>query len=309
MLSETIAAPIVKKSGNRWKVVLAKPGKGNSGTYSAQVLREQGPDALPAGTKAFIGHALPQDRNPKDQFGKYPEGAYYDDTLDPVKYPEGALVAELEVFNRYKDMIDEIGTDAELSMFILDGGTDAEGNVVEMNYNRANSCDLVSYAGLENSGLIEKLTESYSFGTDTSDRPPAQDEKKEVMLDKDTLDAITASVRLALADLAEAPKVKTEAEVQADIDAKVEAEVGAKVDEAVAEYEGKIAQIAAVPELLPSQVESLKAEARKGTDITSLIESAKAIVAEAKTTLTESFTAGSPYFVEGAAKTEDWTVR
>jgi len=35
----------LSKNGKRWKGILAVPGKGSSGVYSEQVLREYGPSA------------------------------------------------------------------------------------------------------------------------------------------------------------------------------------------------------------------------------------------------------------------------
>lgn len=299
------AATTVVKYGNRWKVVVAAPGKGASGTYSAAILKEQGPGAIHPGTKAWIGHAEAGKRNPLDQLGKYPDGAYYDEFIDPVKYPEGALVAELEVFNRYKDAIEDIGTDAELSIYI-DGDTDMDGNVISMFPSRTNSVDLVAYGGLEGSQLLEKMYESIHDSDKSSDETSALNKEKEKM-DKEILDAITA-LKSAIDALAEPAKAKTEADSQAAVDAKVEAEVGAKVDAALAGYEEKVVAINAA-ELLPSQVESLKAEARKGNDVTALIESAKAVVAEFKT-LKESVKSGDSFILnESATSKDDFQIR
>ena len=126
-------------------------------------------------------------------------------------------------------------------------------------------------------------------------------------MDKEILDAITA-LKSAIDALAEPAKAKTEADSQAAVDAKVEAEVGAKVDAALAGYEEKVVAIEAA-ELLPSQVESLKAEARKGNDVTALIESAKAVVAEFKS-LKESVKSGDSFILnESAPSNDDFQIR
>jgi hypothetical protein len=312
LLVETISAPVQKK-GNRWKVVIAVPGKGQSGIYHAEMLREQGPAAFPAGTKAFIGHDLPQNRNARDQFGRYPEGAYYDDNFDIEKFPEGVLVAELEVFDSYKSMIEDIGTDAELSLAILDYEKTPEGVVTNIYPHRANSVDLVAYGGLEGAGLKEKLYESYSIpennSGDESGRSSAQNKEEGNVNFEEKVLAMFAELNTRIDTLATGASAEAIAKAQADADAKAEAEVGAKVDEALSAYEGQVAAIDAAEDLIPSQVESLKAEARKGVDVKPLIESYVKTNAEIKATLTESFSVGGVRLSESATgKTEDYTL-
>lgn len=140
-------APV--KVGNRWRGVLARPGQGTSGFYSEDVLREYGPQALAPGAKAFIDHK--EDRSPKDMIGVYPDGAYYEDGV--------GLVGELDVFPHWKDFVEAVGPHAGLSIYMV-GEADADGNVTALHPDRMNGVDLVSYPGLEGSGLVEKLYES-----------------------------------------------------------------------------------------------------------------------------------------------------
>lgn len=284
-LIETVSAPLVRK-GKRWLAVVAAPGQGQNGNYSADILRAKGPAAIPAGTKSWLGHTTPDKRNLRDLIGTFPDGAYYDDDFEPDEYPEGALIAELEVKNSHIAMIEDIGEDGELSIY-MHGDTDADGNVTDIYPARSNSVDLVGYAGLSGSRLKKKLYESYKLPADDageipSDETSAQD-KKEVSMDKeiqDKFDALTALV----SSLVDGAKAKTEADTQAEIQAKVDAELDTKLQDALSGYDEKVALIDAA-ELLPSMVESLKAEARKGVDVKPLIESAKAVVEEAKKTL------------------------
>ena len=312
LLVETVST-LVRK-GNRWKVVLAVPGKGMSGNYTADMLRESGPVAFPAGTKAFIGHALPQDRDIRDQFGKYPIAAYFDDDFDPIKYPEGALVSELEVFDHYKQMIDQIGTDAELSLSAIDYDREPDGTVTRIYPHRANSIDLVAFGGLEGSGLREKLEESLKISANADDKPSGETSAQEneqngnnVEL-KDVVEKLEA-LNAKFDTLASAASAEAIAKVEADAKTKAEAEVGAKVDEALSAYEDKVAAIEAAEDLTPAMVESLKAEARKGVDVKPLIESYSTTVKDIKAALTESFsTVGGVRINEGASKTDDFTV-
>jgi hypothetical protein len=146
LLKENSSAPLAK-SGKRWKVVVATPGKGSSGTYSADVLRETGPSAIPAGSKAFFDHD-PR-RSVKDMVGTYPDGAYWNEEMQ-------RLEAELQPFKHWQEIVDEIGPYAEASIYVM-GEADDEGNVLRLIPHRSNGVDLVGYAGLEGSGLLERI--------------------------------------------------------------------------------------------------------------------------------------------------------
>jgi hypothetical protein len=138
----------LERVGKRWRAVLAVPGEGSSGIYSEDVLKEFGPSALAPGAKAFIGHD--DSRSPKDMIGVYPDGAEYVDGV--------GLVGELEVFPHWADFVEHVGPHAGLSIYMM-GEVDAEGRVTKLLPDKMNGVDLVSYPGLEGSGLVEKLYE------------------------------------------------------------------------------------------------------------------------------------------------------
>lgn len=217
-LKESTAENPVKK-GSRWRVVLAKPGKGSSGDYSADVLREFGPTALAPGFKAFFDHN--PDRSIKDMVGAYPEGAYWDDDKQE-------LVGDLDVFEHWKPVIDAVGPYAEASIYMM-GEKDSDGNVTRLLPHRTNGVDLVGYAGLEGSGLseqIEALVESAQKDSvetsadvqerndhmeikDVADRVDSLQEKFDSLLGK--FDALAESLKPAVpsedeTDIAEAAK-------------------------------------------------------------------------------------------------------
>lgn len=139
----------LERSGNRWRAVLAVPGQGSSGFYSEEVLKEYGPSALAPGAKAFVGHD--DERSPKDMIGVYPDGATYEDGV--------GLVGDLEVFPHWKEFIEAVGPHAGLSIYMM-GESDSDGNVTKLIPDAMNGVDLVSYPGLEGSGLVEKLYEA-----------------------------------------------------------------------------------------------------------------------------------------------------
>lgn len=265
------AASALAKSGNRWKVICAVPGKGSSGTYSESVLRDFGPAALPAGSKSYINHD--GKRDPRDLLGHFPEGASYEEGV--------GLVAELEVLPHYKELVEAVAPHTGMSIY-MQGESDDEGNVTALIPSRLNSVDLVGYPGLEGSGIVERL---YEAARDAAPIEPAvivAEEEKETNMEKvlEAIEALAESLKPVVAFVSEAATKRAE-DAQAEVD---QTAVDAAVESALAGYEEKVAAIEAA-ELLAPQVEALKVEARKGVDVAPLIESAKAIVEAARDTL------------------------
>lgn len=291
LLTEVAAAAPVKH-GKNWRVKLATPGQGSSGYYSADVLREYGPTAIPAGTKAFLGHARPEERSLRDLVGTYPQGAYW---LEE----EQALFADLKpATSKWAEVLGELGTLAEASINI-NGTKDAEGNVLTLEYSRANTVDLVAHAGLEGSGLteqIESLIES-ARGADSTKKPsvnPDAGDKEYKMEEK--LDKLITLFESFIAD----KSATASAEAQAKVDSEA---ISTAVSESLAEYDAKVALIEAEKELLPSQRTYLREQAKVGADVAPLIESAKKVIEEASEVLQES-SVGRGF----ASDNEDWTV-
>ena len=281
-LSEAVAAAPTKKE-NRWRVVVARPGKGSSGTYSEDLFKEYASVMVPAGAQSFINHDW--DRNPKDMIGIFPEAAYYDEEAHEV-------VAYLEVFSHWKDFVDEVGPHCGISLFAL-GEQDEDGNVTAFLPDPLNGADLVARPGLEGSGLAEKLYES-ALKVEELKRPGARQEDigKEIKMDQEMRDAFKA-VTDALAALVAEKKTAEDAEAQ------VKANEAAVVS-AVEAYDAAVKLIDAA-DLLPVQVESLRAAAKAGEDVAPLIEAAKKVKDEAIKAVTESADTGH---VQGATKTK-----
>lgn len=286
------AASTLAKKGNRWKVIVAVPGKGSSGTYSESVLREYGPAALPAGSKSYINHD--PKRDPRDLLGFFPEGARYEDGV--------GLVSELEVLPHYQDLVEAVAPHTGLSIY-MQGEKDEEDNVTALLPSRLNSADLVGYAGLEGSGIAEKLYEAAKRAAPTKPAVTVAEEKKEASMDEKDIKAIAVAVSAAVAEsiapltafISEAATKKAE-EAQAQVD---QTAVDAAVESALAGYEEKVAAIEAA-DLLAPQVEALKADARKGVDVAPLIESAKAIKEAAVEALSAKDDEDAGYVAESA---------
>lgn len=289
--------------GKRWRVVVARPGLGTSGDYSADVLREYGHVALPPKTKAFWGHANAQDRDPRDQIGTYPDGAYWDET-------ENALVAELLPYKRWYPVIEEMDSDLEVSINVA-GGRDASGKVLNLAYARGNTVDVVGYAGLEGSsiqGQVENLIESArsQFGVGSGAEASAQEKEEKTIMDEKLIEAL-ASVATVLGEVKTfLVEAKTEAQAKVDADA-LKTATSDGIAEALVAYQEKEKLIEAA-DLPVSFVESIRAEALLGTDVVPLIESAKKVVAEVKTSLVENGKGDGAALIESAKTAHNYVV-
>lgn len=288
LLRESTATPLTK-SGNRWRAVLAVPGQGSSGKYSEEVLREFGPRALAPGAKAFVDHD--PKRSPKDMIGIYPDGAWYEEGV--------GLVGELEVFPHWKEFVETVGPHAGLSIYMM-GESDEDGNVTSLIADRQNGVDLVSYAGLEGSGLAEKLYESAKLA---EQKPSAASVQEKEAMDKELLEAL-AALKESIDSLATDHKAAAEAEVKAEADAEA---VKIAVKEALdARKEAEKAVNDA--KLLPAQAKAVLEAAEDGEDIAKLIEDAKAVRDEAIKVLSEGKTVIAGRVVESGASDEDFSV-
>lgn len=281
-LRETVTEAPVKK-GNRWRVIVAKPGVGSSGTYSEELFRRDASKIIAPGGQAFINHE--EDRNPKDMLGTYPEGSYWSEE-------DKAVVSELEVFSHWKAFVEEVGPHCGISLYAL-GEADEEGNITAIVEDALNGADLVARPGLIGSGLAEKLYESAVAGSDH--KPSVEKASAQESNGKDVesmaIEELTAQVEVltkSVEALVSAQQAKVEETVQIEADEKA-------VSEALDAFEATLKLIDDA-DLLPSQVESLRAEAKAGKDVAPLIEAAKSVKAEAEAAiegrLTESGTAG-----------------
>lgn len=277
LLNESSTSLRTGKDGGQWKATLITPGKGSSGTYAESMLAEHAAKAFPAGTKMFFGH--PKDgegagaRDPRDQWGYLPEPAHYEEGVGVVGHPV--------VLPHAKEIVDSLGEQAALSVWVM-GEADEQGNITALHADPTNSVDIVAYPGRPGSGLTDKMREALREAADST-KPgvtSAQDHQKKEAMDKEILEAITGLA-------SEFRTFMTESKAAAEAKAKAEADANAakdSVEKAVESYDKAVKAIADA-DLLPSQAESLREQAKQGVDITPLVESAKKVVAEARETL------------------------
>lgn len=299
-LLETTAAN-ARKNGRMWLVDVAVPGGGNTGKYAPEVLQEYGPVAFPAKTKAYFKHAKPQDRDPRDQMGTYPQGTFWN-------AQEGILQAHLKPFPRWEKVVEEMAEsgDLEVSMSAWDWDKDDQDNITRIGYHRANSIDAVGTAGLEGSKVRGPIFESLvaEARAGYTEKPAAESGtgSKENNMEIEQVAAEVASVKALVETLTGTLEQKQKDEAQASVDAAALAEAASV---AVTAYSGRVAEIEAAREkLLPIQVESLMESAKTG-DVTALIESAVKVHEQAKSALQESEFGGRTL---GSGANEDWTV-
>jgi hypothetical protein len=265
-INEGFGAP--KKVNGRWLVTIARPGKGTSGTYSEVALRESGPAAFPPGTKSFFNHD-PQ-RDVRDMVGTFPEGAFWNDEA-------GELQGFLEPFPRYAAVIEEAGSNIEASIHAK-AVKDVTGNVRSLLYERGNTVDLVSFAGLEGSGVKYQVESLFAAAA-------AEWKKEGNHVDiEEAIEANTAAIT-ELATQFQSFVAESRSVVQGEADeAAVNAAATALVAEALTAYQEKDAAIEAAG-LLPKQAAALKARALAGEDIDEALAEAKEIVEEARSAL------------------------
>lgn len=196
--STTVPQPSEVKDG-RWKAVLITPGKGSSGTYTEEVLREFGPVALRKGAKSFVTHNRLQNGEPDpfSMWGFLAEDSYYEDGV--------GLVGEIEVLPSWREKVSEVAPHTALSVYVM-GDIDKQGNVTELVYEGDNGVDMVVYPGRPGSGLVEKLYESFRIATENGtakEQSPPNDKKGTVMEKEEfetMLNAFGTSLVSALAE-------------------------------------------------------------------------------------------------------------
>lgn len=260
LLRENVAEAPTKR-GNRWRVIVAKPGQGSSGNYSEELFRRDAHKILAPGAQSFLNHGT--DRNPRDMIGTFPEGSFWDEE-------EKAVVSELEVFSHFEAFVNEVGPHCGMSIYAM-GESDEHGNVTQIIEDRLNGCDLVARPGLVGSGLAEKLYESaIAFSEEKPSSAPLQENGK-IKMDEELKEALKGiSDALAVLVAKEQATVAETAQVEANDEA---------IKAAVEAYDAQIDAIESA-DLTASQVAVLRAEAKVGRDVAPLIEAHQKLKAE-----------------------------
>lgn len=275
ILRESVMEAPVKK-GNRWRVIVAKPGTGSSGKYSAEVLERDAQKMLPPGAQSFFTHD--EKRDPRDMVGVYPEGGSW-------SKEDQAVVAELDVFESWKPLVEQLAPHVGMSLYAL-GDKDDDDNVTEFFEDLYNGADIVSRPGLKGSGFDQKLYEEARAASEKPSAEPSALKGKETkeMDEAKVAELVGKAVADAIAPLVSAQNAKAEEAAQKDADK-------AAVSEALEAYDAAVKAIDEA-DLIPEQVEALRAEAKSGVDVTAKIAEAKAMQEAIVKHITESAESG-----------------
>ena len=280
-----------------WKVRLINEGKGSSGVYSAELL-ESNKHAFD-NVLSYMNHTDdPTKRNFLEIVGSV-EGETWTETAE-----DGTLgiYANWKPDEDYKRKLETYRDRLGLSIYISgDGevGDDGEFHVTELDATDPfRSVDVVLAAGRGGRfEVTESLRESYASrrgeSRETGGTVPLDENRKEIMEEK--LDKLIEMMALLVAE-------KT---AQAEKAAQVEADAAA-VEAAVSAYDSAVVQIDSA-ELLPSQVEGLRAAAKRGEDVAPLIEAAKKVKSDAEEAITARLGESAPGREFGARKVESAT--
>lgn len=271
VLDEAIGGGTLVKKGKRWLVTIAKPGKGQQGTYPEATLKQFGAIAFPAGTKSYFNHDSKRDA--RDYVGSFKDGSFWNDE-------EGELQGYLTPVARYATVLEEAQEVAEnaieASMHVLSrkGPDDV---VKELMYHRANTVDLVGFGGLEGSGLKFQV-ESLFAAASAVDESVEKEENMEIT--KEMWDGLVGTVSgfQSKFDTFVSESLE-EKQGKADADA-VATQVASLVEEALTAYTETAKAIDAA-DILNVHKEALKADARKGLDVTNALKDAVSFKSEA----------------------------
>lgn len=227
MTSKTLteSSKALVASDGAYKAVLITPGKGSSGYYSEEMLREYGPSAFPKGTHGYLNHLGEGEyRSPDKLTHVLTEDAYYDEEM-------GGLVAKVKPMKHWAEFVQEVAPYVGLSI-----SADGTGEMQEMDGEQMfvvesllphvmNSVDLVSYAG-RGGKIAETLAEQAIKSAHSDSSAGTGKEGNETMA---TLEEAVET----LANLAGKVDGIVSAQETAEAVAVSEAETEAKIAEAV----------------------------------------------------------------------------
>lgn len=284
------AASLVSESASEdgtWVVQLISEGKGSSGTYPASLL-ENHHHAFD-GVLSFKNHPQWYEGPETRDFTMLAGQVLGETWVDTNKQGKRAVFANYLPDPEYKDKLERYRDKLGLSIYIEGSGYEDEesGEFMVDWFNPEDpyaSVDVVIAPGARGK-LTEAMKKSYSRateeskpGAETSAQEPKERKlgmEKEIQEALDAVNTTLKSVAETLTALASDKQAKESEKAQAEADDKaVEAKVAAVTANLDAVEEAR-------KDLLPSQVESLRAEAKKGIDIAPLIENAKTIAKEA----------------------------
>lgn len=299
----TLASESAADDGT-WKVRLISEGKGSSGTYPKELLENHhhALDNLLSFKNHPTGWDGPQERDFTMIAGEIKGETWVDTDERGLTAVYGNFLPDPEYADKLARYKEKLG----LSIYIegsgywqenSEGGEDFIVDWFNPNDPYA-SVDVVIAPGARGK-FMESMKKVYSDRTENKSPGNRQAENKEISnMDQEVKDALKG-ISDTLAALVADKKTAEAAEAQVKADE-------AAVAQAVESYDKAVAEIDAA-DLLPVQVESLRAAAKQGQDVAPLIEAAKKVKDDAIKAVTESAAKDeAPGVVLGESATADY---
>jgi hypothetical protein len=249
-------------------------GKGTTAVYTREFL-ESNKDIF-ADRPMYMGHpedvTKPHKRIPENIAARTGKVVEYK-VVDGV----AGLYTDAKPRDKYRDLIEGFGDLFGVSVFTpsSNGSDDENGDYIVESVDDSPliSVDFVSAAGA--GGRIESLMESLAE-IEQPGKPsvPTAQEKKDNKKMDEKLEKLITLLESFIAE----SKAKVDGEAQAKVDQET---IDKAIKESVESYDAAVAVIDAA-ELLPSQRASLREAAKRGDDVAPLVESAKKVLEEAR---------------------------
>ena len=192
LLNESNKTPLAVAEDGSIPVVLITPGKGSSGYYTEEMIKQYCAEAWPAGTHSYINHLKPGEiRDPEKLLGHLTEDAHWDDEKQ-------AAVSRLMPRKSRREFVEEVAPLLGLSISAQGTGKlgeiDGEDTYIVESLlpDIQNTVDLVSYAG--RGGYIESLLESAIHGNPSETSAGNGKEGNENMALEEKVEALTSTV-------------------------------------------------------------------------------------------------------------------
>lgn len=285
-----------------WKVRLISEGQGSSGFYSRELL--EGYHSVLDDVLSFKNHPGEWDGPETRDFTMIVGEIVGETWIEDDERGMASIVGWYLPDPEYRDKIERYKGKLGVSIYAMGEGEFDEntGNfkVTSFEADPYNSLDVVIAAGARGK-FLESMRRAYAHRVENASAASAEGKtnKEEELTEMELKDLgeEIASLTTAFRDFVESQKKSIEAEAES-----ATAEEAAKA--AVEAYDAQTQAIADA-DLLPTQAESLRKQAREGKDVSAQLEDAKLVAKEAKEqaakTIQEGDRSDAGRFAEGAA--------
>jgi len=164
LVEATQAKPEVK--GSRWRSLLISEGKGSSGYYSAELLKEFGTKAFPKGTHVYFDHLGESEAEERRGSHSVKDLVGIIDDDPTFNEADNGLWGNVKFFDQHKALMEEIAPYVGLSIE-AGGELDEDGNVTAFYESPLNAVSVVPRAG--RGGKLVELVESFRESSDRID--------------------------------------------------------------------------------------------------------------------------------------------